>query len=151
MKKMLVLMISVASIFSSYTLSAKPAETEVSGRIQAAFTKAFTGAQDVKWYSDDANTYTAKFTINTSKVTAYFDKEGKLLSTRRIITADQLPLTVSVALQQRYPGQKVYGITEFEKDGALNYYITLEGEKHWTIVKANVDGDLNVHQRLKKA
>lgn len=148
MKKLLLLF--VIALFSTHAFAAEK-ELEATPTLRDALYKEFNGASDVKWYSDDNQTYMAKFTLKEHNVTAYFDKTGQLLATRRYISEDQLPMAVSGRLAKRYPKEVVRWVVEFEKDDTTVYYVTLEGPDNWRVVKASAQGDLSVHQNLKKA
>jgi len=49
------------------------------------------------------------------------------------------------------PTKKVFGVTEMTTDSAVEYYIKLEDATNWITVKSNVDGNLSVVEKYKKA
>ena len=149
MKKMLLFFAAV--LLSTQLLFAGAKELEASGKLKSALDKEFVGASSVKWYSDDNKTFMARFTLRERSVTAYFDGDGNLLATRRYIVEDQLPLAVSSKLAKRYPNEQVRWIVEFQSEGSTVYYVTLEGEASWKVIKASSTGILSLHQSLKKA
>lgn len=149
MKKMLLFFAAV--LLSTQLLFAGAKELEASGKLKSALDKEFVGASSVKWYSDDNKTFMARFTLRESSVTAYFDGDGNLLATRRYIVEDQLPLAVSSKLAKRYPNEQVRWVVEFQTGGDTVYYVTLEGETTWKVIKASSSGSLSVHQNMKKA
>ncbi|NSL89140.1 hypothetical protein [Chitinophaga solisilvae] len=150
MKKIIVLL-SAAFLLSATTLFANPSETTVSNKIKYAFNDAFVGAKEVKWYTDDNKTFTAKFEISNSKVTAFFNEDGTLLATSRYLQADQLPLSVSGKIAKRYADDSIYCIVEYSAGEGTVYFITLEGKNTWTTLKADRNGAVTVQGRLKKA
>lgn len=125
-------------------------EMEATSKLKQALNKEFAGASDIKWYSEDNKTFMAKFSLNARAVTAYFDGEGNLLATRRYIDEQYLPLAVSNKLAKRYPKDKIRWVVEFDSEGSTVYYVTLEGEKTWKVIKSGPNGDLSVHQNMKK-
>lgn len=147
--RMLLLFAAVLTISTQFAFAGSK-ELEASIKLKEALSKEFAGAADVKWYSDDNKTFMAKFSLNTLAVTAYFDEEGNLLATRRYIDAQHLPLAVSNKLAKHHPNEAVRWVVEFESDGNTVYYVTLEGEKTWKVIKSDSRGDLSVHQKLKK-
>jgi hypothetical protein len=148
-RKMLLLVAAVLFLSAQITFAATK-EMEASSKLKQALNKEFVGASGVKWYSEDNKTFMAKFTLNERNVTAYFDEDGNLLATRRYIAEEHLPLAVANKLAKRYPKEKVRWVVEFESQGATVYYVTMEGEKTWKVIKSNAGGDLSVHQNLKK-
>lgn len=150
--KKLLLLVAIALFTSIYSFAGTGAnELEASSTLKTALNKEFTGASAIKWYSDDNKTFMAKFMLNERNVTAYFDGEGHLLATRRYVDAANLPLSVATKLAQRYPNEAIRWVVEFQSDGNTAFYVTLEGSNTWKVIKANANGDLSVHQRLKKA
>ncbi|SFN71755.1 hypothetical protein SAMN05428949_3247 [Chitinophaga sp. YR627] len=148
-RSMLLLFVA-ALLFSTQLTFAGTKEMEASSKLKNALSKEFSGASDVKWYSEDNKTFMAKFTLKERNVTAYFDKEGTLLATRRYIAEEHLPMAVTNKLAKRYPNEKVRWVVEFESDGNTVYYVTLEGDKTWKVIKSSAGGDMSVHQHLKK-
>ncbi|CAL1521358.1 hypothetical protein [Chitinophaga sp. MM2321] len=150
MKKLIFLM-SAALLLSAHTLFAKPYETAVNNKIQHTFSESFSGAKEVKWYTDDNITFTAKFTMVNTRVTAFFNDDGTLLATSRYLQADQLPLNVISRLNKKFPATSIYCVVEYAAGENALYYITLEGKDTWTIVRADRFGSLKVQNHLKKA
>ncbi len=63
-------------------------------------------------------------------MSAAFNEEGEFLGATRIITLSQLPLSTSLALQDRYAGYTINdSVTEMTTDGQTNYYIAAENSK----------------------
>ena len=93
----------------------------------------------------------ARFYLGDTKMTAYFDKKGHLLLTSRAIEGNQLPLNILQHIREKYAGNTIRYVTELAADNATNYVITLESATHWTQLKTDVNGDLIVMQKLKKA
>ncbi len=151
MKKMFVMLCVAVALLSGSGAWAHSTETEASTRLKSALSQAFAGATHIRWYTDDQKVFTAKFMIGENQVSAYFDADGTLLSTRRYIMEEQLPLAVITRLQKRYPQYEVRSTVELEANSTTSYYITLEGEKTWMIIKSDSNGLLSVYQRLKKA
>ena len=148
-RRMLLLFAAVL-FFSTQFAFAGTKEMEATSKLKQALNKEFAGASDVKWYSEDNKTFMAKFNLNARSVTAYFDGDGNLLATRRYIDEQYLPLAVSNKLAKRYPKDVVRWVVEFDSEGSTVYYVTLEGEKTWKVIKAGPGGDLSVYQNMKK-
>ncbi|WP_113615819.1 hypothetical protein [Chitinophaga flava] len=150
MKKFFFLM-SAAFLLSTGALLANTYETTVSNKIQHNFTEAFAGASEVKWYTDDNKTFTAKFTMSNSKVTAFFDDAGTLLATSRYLQPEQLPLPLATRINKRYPKDSIFCVVEYSSNENVVYFVTLEGKDTWTVLKADGTGSTTVYSHLKKA
>ncbi|WP_143309751.1 hypothetical protein [Chitinophaga vietnamensis] len=150
MKKFFLLVVA-AVMLSASTLFAEAYETTVSYKIKAAFDESFTGAKDVKWYTEDNKTFTAKFTISNNKVTAFFDTNGDLLATSRYIQQENLPLQVINSMMKKYPDNNVYCVVEYTSGTNVVYMITLVDDQYWTVLRADTAGNLKQFSRLKKA
>ncbi|HEY9258297.1 hypothetical protein [Chitinophaga sp.] len=149
--KKLILLLSAALLLSANVLLASPYETTANTKINSTFNESFTGATDVKWYTDDNKTFTAKFTMSNTKVTAFFKEDGTLLATSRYLQAEQLPLKVTGKLNKKYPGTSIYCVVEYNSGDNVVYFVTLESADTWTVIKTDADANIKVHSRLKKA
>lgn len=149
--KKLILLVSAALVLSANVLFASPYETTVNNKINSTFNDSFNGATDVKWYTDDNKTFTAKFTMSNTKVTAFFKEDGTLLATSRYLQAEQLPLKVLSKLNKKYSKTSVYCIVEYASSENVVYFVTLEGTDTWTVIKTDADANMSVYSRLKKA
>ena len=149
--KKLIFLISAALLLSAHALFARPYETTVSEKMNSSFNESFFGATDVKWYTDDNKTFTAKFTMSHTKVTAFFGNDGTLLATSRYLKTEQLPLKVVNNLNKRYPDNSIYCVVEYTAGENTVYIVTLEGKTTWTTVKADRLGNMEVRSHLTKA
>ncbi|GAA0529181.1 hypothetical protein [Chitinophaga japonensis] len=154
MKKMFLMLCVAAALTGGSIVQASAAhitETEATARLKEALNRSFANVTKVRWYTDDHKIFTAKFLAGENLVTAYFNAEGTLLSTRRYITEDQLPLAVITRIQKRYPDTWIRTAVEFDAGNVTTYYVTLEGAENWVVVKSDSNGQLSVYQKLKKA
>jgi hypothetical protein len=120
-------------------------------KVLNAFREEFGNIQDVDWYQTE-NSYVAKFSLHTSKVTAHFTADGTLLATSRYISDSQLPGNVITRLIKKYPNQVIHSVVEYVTDDTTRYVIILEGATTWTTLKAEAwDGSLSVIIKLQKA
>lgn len=152
MKKMFLTLCVAAALMCGHTAwAAHVTETEATARLKTALSQSFANATHVRWYTDDQKVFTAKFLVGETQVSAYFDADGNLLSTRRYITEEQLPLAVVTKVKKRYPSHEIRSTVELDAGNTTTYYITLEAETTWMVVKSDSNGQLSVYQRLKKA
>ena len=126
-----------------------PNEEIVSAKIKTAFEKTFTTASEVKWNKSDGF-YFANFKINQQVLTAAFNEEGELVGASRNIALSQLPLNISLALQNNYADYTIAHVTEMTTEGQTNYYIAAENSKRIVTIKADAFGDLSIHKKTKK-
>ena len=144
-----------ATLFLALTLSFNAKASDINGdvnsQVKNSFTRYFTAASHVNWYNEKGNNYMARFYLGDTKMTAYFGKKGHLLLTSRAIEGNQLPLKILQHIREKYAGNTIRYVTELAADNATNYVITLESATHWTQLKTDVNGDLIVMQKLKKA
>jgi len=126
-----------------------PNEEIVSAKIKSAFEKTFTSASEVKWNKSDGF-YFANFKINQQVLTAAFNDEGELVGASRNISLSQLPMNVSLALQNHYADYTIASVTEMTTEGQTNYYIAAENSKRIVTIKADAFGDLSIHKKTKK-
>ena len=143
MKKIL---FATALIFS---LSAF-ANIRVDEQIEKKFNEAFPTAKSVKWY-DNKNSYDVLFIHNNIQCRISYDTNGTMLNMRRDYTKESLPLFITGAVQKKYPGKKIFGVTEVTSPEGLQYHIVLEDEKSWFFVESNSGGDLSLSKKLRKS
>ncbi len=146
MKKLLFLL---AIVFAANVTFAKD-NTVDNAKVLNGFREEFGNIANVSWYKTD-NSFVARFSLNASKVTAHFDSEGTLLAMSRNISDAQLPTAVISRLIRKFPDQNIRNIVEYVSDNATRYVITLESETSWTVLKAEITGDLSVLNKLKKS
>lgn len=54
-------------------------------------------------------------------------------------------------VKEKFPGKKIFGVTEVTTCDGIVYTIVLEDDKNWTTITSNEIGNLTVVQKLKKA
>ncbi|HMK27805.1 MAG TPA: PepSY-like domain-containing protein [Chitinophagaceae bacterium] len=118
--------------FATTGCSQKVNEKDLPAPVKIAFNSKFPGATAIKWGKENAKEYEAEFNFNNNAVSANFKLDGSWVETETTIPVAELPLTVSDAVNTKYPGA-VYGRTErIEKPGGKILYevnITVKGKK----------------------
>ncbi|WP_343699884.1 hypothetical protein [Chitinophaga sp.] len=145
MKKIIALL---AIVFAAHAGFAKD-NTISNNKVLDAFRQEFGNIEKVEWHKTD-NSFVAKFSLNSSRITAHFDEDGTLLATSRNISDTQLPTRVITRLIKKYPGQIIHNIVEYVCEDNTRYIITLESNSAWTVLKAEDTGSLSVLNRLVK-
>jgi hypothetical protein len=141
MKKILV----IIAMLVSATVSADPGE-----KILRSFHDAFPGTDTVAWYENESG-YEAYFTTHSIKCRIWYDREGKIIKCIRYYQSDNLHPFIIAKLQIRFPGTKVYGVTEESSDEGIKYHVTLEDAKRWYNVTGDYLGNFSLDKKFKKA
>jgi len=97
------------------------------------------------------NTYEARFKQSEIVTRAAYDREGNLVRTTRYYQEENLPINILTKLKKKYEGKTVFGVTESVTQDEVAYYVTLQDEKNWYIVKADNWGSLELTKKYKKA
>jgi hypothetical protein len=122
---------------------------EVQQLLHESFVHNFPNAEHVTW-SDDTEGYTVSFTVNSILTRISYDRKGKFVSSLRNYSEQVLPFYITNMLKQKYPGNEIYGITEITSPTDINYFVKLEGPKHWITVRVDNDGDNMVVEKYRK-
>ena len=80
----------------------------------------------------------------------WYDVEGNVKKSIRYYGEDKLPPMIVGNLHKKYPGAKVFGITELSTPEEFTYQIVLENEKHWLNVNADPLGNMKMIKKLNK-
>ena len=51
---------------------------------------------------------------------------------------------------EKYPGKKIFGITEVSNSENLTYNIVLEDEKYWYNIESDATGIIKLNKKLEK-
>ena len=122
----------------------------ISDKLLQAFHKTFPDAQQVKW-AETEDRYLVNFKQGDILTKVEYDKEGNFVNALRYYSEKNLPVNILCRLQKKYADKKVFGVTEITSDSSVEYYIKLEDAENWITVKSNVDGNMQVVERYKKA
>ncbi len=116
--------------------------TKVNTEVANAFNHHFKNASNVKW-SKIQEVFIAYFSQNTDELIAYFTENGELLATGRIINSKYLPLTVSMAVAEKFHGFDVIQSLEYaSRTDGTSYIIYLSNEKKNRVIRVFTDGTI---------
>lgn len=135
----LIMMISTTA-FAGVTITEK---------VLKAFNAIFPKAEKAKWYEYE-KTYEVLFENNGISCRVKYDAEGKMIFLRRDYNENELSSYIRAKLREKYPGSKIFGVTEITSSEGLYYTIFLEDEKSYTTVKSNDSGEFSMVQKTKK-
>jgi len=122
----------------------------INEKLLQTFKQTFPDAEQVKWL-ETSDKYTVNFKDNGITTKVDYDKDGNFVSSVRYYYEKNLPVNIICKLQKKYSDKKVFGVTEMTTESNVEYYIKLEDAKSWMTVKSNVDGNMEVVEKYKKA
>jgi len=148
MKKLMTMITAAVLLLSTSAFATE--SNEVNAKVKNAFQKDFSKATAVNWQTKE-NFYFAEFTVNDNKLSAAYNEDGQLVATSRTIKLDQLPLAVTLALNEKYAGYSFSGnVTEVSYEKQTSYYLVVANEKQRLQIKANANGDISVESKTKR-
>ena len=148
MKKFKIVLTAIVMLFASSAFAMEP--ENVSPKVKAAFESDFSKASKISW-EKTSDFYFASFTLNNVRIDAAYNEDGELLGTARVISAEQMPLSVSLAIAEKYAGYKVEKTAiELTYEGQTRYYITVENEHQLVKLKCFSNADVEVESKIKK-
>ncbi len=134
--------------FSSFATGYEP--DKVSPVVKAAFENDFSKATQVNWEKTD-DFYFASFLLNGIKADAAYTESGELIGTSRKISADQMPLSITVALAENYGGYVTDNtVVELSYASVTRYYVTVSNSSQVVKLKCYSNGDMEVESKTKK-
>jgi len=91
------------------------------------------------------------FIWNGIKLQAFYDAAGEPVATSRLITVDNLPVSVQMSLKKYYSAYVVSEAAEFDgaEDG-LCYYVTVTGPKNSYLLHVSTSGTISVFKKMKQ-
>lgn len=147
MKKIITVL---AVIFSLSTGAIYAADGSNAGKtLLKSFNKEFTGASNVSWTKVSDELYRARFDYKGKDVRAFYTESDGLVAVGSVITADQLPLMVSKAIDAKYAGYDKTESIEYTMDGETQWLVTVSDGKEGAILIISGSGGLNVFKKLK--
>lgn len=147
MKKFKTILTAIVMLFALSSFATEP--EKVTQVVKTAFEEDFSKATQVNWKKSN-DFYFASFMLNNERVDAAYNEEGELLGTSRNITSEQMPLSVSMAIAEKYKGYKLANSAiELTFAGQTRYYITIGDNKQVLNLKCFSNGDIEVESKSK--
>ncbi len=148
MKKFKIVLTAIVMLFAGSAFAMEP--ENVSPKVKAAFESDFSKASKISW-EKTSDFYFASFTLNDVRIDAAYNEDGELLGTARVISAEQMPLSVSLAIAEKYAGYRVEKTAiELTYEGQTRYYISVENEHQIVKLKCFSNADVEVERKIKK-
>jgi hypothetical protein len=146
MKKNLILSVCL-SVFCALTFANSRSVNE---KVLKSFKETFPDAQQVNWQEFTDN-YIVNFMEGNIRARVNYDRDGNFISATRYYFEQDLPMNILCKLKKKYPGEKVFGVTETETETSVEYYIKLEDSTNWTTIKSDSGSNFEVVEKYKKA
>jgi hypothetical protein len=148
MKKIKIVLTAIVMLFAVTTF-ATPSE-KVSPHLKAAFKSDFSKASAATW-EKSGDFYFATFQINNMSVTAAYNEDGELIGWSKEILAEQLPQSVSSAIEGKYKGLNVdKTVTELTYDGLTKYYVTVKDSSRVINLRCYSNGYIDEESKTSK-
>ncbi len=149
MKRVILLATSALLFVSATFANVDPDREDVNEKVLKVFENTFPVVTDVKW-KEYADYYSASFKQNSIQTEVRYDKEGNFISSLRYYKEERLPLSILTQIKKRYSSKSIFGVTELTVGNDVAYFVTLEDEKSWLVVKADQSGNLQVKDKFRK-
>jgi hypothetical protein len=132
-------------------ISAYPSPaSSVSERLLKTFQESFPNAEKVIW-NESSKYYTVSFVEQGILTRIDYEKNGEFAGSARYYSERYLPYYLINVVKKKYPGYKIYGVTEMTASSEILYYIKLEGSKYWLTVALNGEGEGFIQDKYRKA
>lgn len=126
------------------------ANPTVNEKVLKQFSSLFPTVQDAKWFEAEDH-YDVYFEKDGVKYNIRYDLNGKIVSSRNYYTSERLCPFLKAKVAEKYPGKKIFGVTEITSSEEMFYVINLEDEKCWTNIRADATGQISLIEKLQKA
>lgn len=148
MKK--IILASVVAIVSITTVFAYP-KSLVTEKVLKVFHESFPEVRQPSWYTFD-NYYEVYFTNpDNSSCRIDYSPDGIVLSTTRYYNEQNLSPAIRAKVCEKYPGKKIFGITEVSNSENVTYHIVLEDDKYWYNITSDATGIIKLDKKLERA
>jgi len=137
------------TLISATSLFAAPPSI-VTEKVLKVFRDAFPEVKEPTWYNFDTY-YEVYFTNpDNSSCRIDYNPEGIVLSTTRYYTSQNLAPAIRAKVNEKYPGKKIFGITEVSNNENVTYHIVLEDDKNWLTVQSDATGNTTLEKKMVK-
>jgi hypothetical protein len=148
MKK--IILLCFATVITATAIHAAPTSF-VNEKVLKIFHAAFPEVKQPVWYTYE--NYYEVFFVNADSSSCRIDyaPDGTVLNTTRYYKEANLSPVVRAAVNEKYPGKNIFGITEVSNNENITYYIVLEDSNHWYNIESNATGNITLNKKLQKA
>jgi len=122
---------------------------DVNERLLHSFNKAFPLAVNTKW-SEDANGYFVSFTQSGILSKVAYDLNGDFVYALRYYHEENLPVSILMAVKEKFKNKKIFAITELSTSDEVKYYIKLKDTKNWYGIVVTAAGNITLREHYKR-
>ena len=138
------------ALVSAISISAAPTSL-VTEKVLKVFHEAFPEVTQPSWYTFD-NYYEVYFTNpDNSSCRIDYTPDGIVISTTRYYFEQNLSPAIRAKVSEKYPGKKIFGITEVSNSENVTYNIVFEDDKYWYNIESDATGIIKLDKKLEKA
>jgi hypothetical protein len=142
--------VCLAAFISATSVLAAPVSL-VTEKVLKVFHDAFPEVTQPTWYNFD-NYYEVYFTnADNTSCRIDYNPDGIVLSTTRYYGSQNLPPAIRAKVNEKYPGKKIFGITEVSNSDMVTYHIVLEDSKNWLNIQSDATGNISLEKKLVKS
>ena len=138
----------IATPASYYSSSEQ--QLAIGEKLQQDFHQSFPGAEKINWQESN-NGYLVSFVQKGMIARISYKRNGDFISSFRNYGESELPYYLVNSLKKKYPGQKIFGVTEISTVSDISYFVKLEGPKRWITVSLSKEGDWFVTDSYRKS
>ena len=110
-------------------------------KIVQRFNETFPNAKNVKWI-DDKDGYFVSFSQNQDFNKVFYNKQGSFVYSLKYFSGDELPANIKVALNDKFGGSKILGVTEATTQSNTIYNVKLSKEGKLYCLDILTDGSV---------
>lgn len=149
MKKMILSVVVVMSLIGGKAFAGE--DEKVNSRAKEAFSKEFPAAEFAKWEEiENGEFYLVRFYYDQQGFVAYYNTQGQMIATARLVTRESLPLRVSQVMKKMHNESDILKIEELTMEGTLSYFVTVENDAARILLRIYHDGTVHKIKEEKK-
>ena len=148
MKKLFITALAAIAIGTS----AFAGTTSVSNKVSEHFAASFSKAKNVSWNSS-VRFDKVSFVMGTEKVDAFYDTDGDLIGTSKVVAFDKLPKSAIETITTKYtfPEYQVKDCIEFvNATNEKNYYVSFDKTEEKVVLEITKAGVVSIFNRTRK-
>ena len=150
MKKIGIVLVLLTALGKADIYAQKQQGVMISAKAAESFRTQFNGASSIRWKeSSETGGYLADFVYNGKATRAFYDADGNLAGTARLLTEEQLPILVTKTLTSSYAQYEIREITEVTRPEETKYLVTLYSDRQTIYLRMYADGSAQVVRKQK--
>jgi hypothetical protein len=123
---------------------------DANNSVSSSFNKAFPLAENVKW-TEDAKGYLVSFTQFSTPSKVIYDPQGEFVYALRYYKEENLPVSIILAVRERFADKKISGVTEESTQNKITYHLRLEDSKSWYGIAVTTSGSITLEKHFQKS